>query len=472
MKNIIFKTITITLILLLSTTGIFAAVPKDVEGMMYEEAVSELIDKGVITGDTDGNFHPDSNLTRAQACTIIVKAMGAPSAEVVGTATQAAVKSRFADMSGYGWAEGYISYAVKHGVTKGYPDGTFKPGNNVTMNEMITMVLRAAGYTDEALGGTWPLNYTGKAAELELYDLIPAPLPEYAVKWMAAQFAYNALELIEKENPQPEEQEPMPETPEGVPDTSSMTFEKGSFNSTMTAFKGKTLADDVTIYTYGMEKDYKSTMTFSKKTADYRLDTVNKYKNTETPAFYKMENNEIVSMVIPKDVGFTGRAYVVINGTYSAKNAKGDTVTGLITLAAGNEVKWLGESGLTGIPPKTGSDSYLDGTIYELYLADGEIRSIYKSTESHRGAVFDEISGAAFVEIESYKNNAVRLKNGDLYEIKDNATVYIMDSMDGSDHTKYRAGKQSNIKSGNKIRIYDITENDEMSGDIVVVQVK
>lgn len=472
MKNKLLKMIAITLILLLSTTGAFAAVevPQDVKGHMYEEAVLALMEKGIITGDTDGNFYPDSDLTRAQACIIIVKAMGAPSAEVVGTATQPAVKSGFPDMSGYGWAEGYISYAVKHGVTKGYPDGTFKPGNKVTMNEFVTMALRAAGYSDEILGGTWPSNYTGKAAELEIYQLIPAPLPDKAAKWMAAQFTYNALELIEKANPPAEDKDPVPETPKGVPDTADMIFEKGSFNSTMTTFNGKELADDVVIYTYGKEKEYKSTMTFSKKAGDYRLDTRYKYKNTETPAFYRLKDGKIVEMVVPRDVGFTGRAYGVINGTYSTTNAAGDKVTGLITLVAGNEVKWLGQKGLTGIPPKTGADSYLNGTLYEINLVKGEVRSIYKSTESHKAEIFDEISGTDFVEIKSYKNNVVELEKGDLYEIKSNATVYIMDA---NDRTEYKVGKHSNIKKGNEIRIYDMTEDDnEVSGDIVVVLVK
>lgn len=468
MKNKLLKTITLTLILLLSTTSTFAAVPDDVKGTTYEEAVTVLMEKGIITGDTDGSFHPDAELTRAQACIIIVKSMNPPAAEVVGTATQPVTKSGFSDMTGYGWAEGYISYAVKYGVTKGYPDGTFKPGNKVTMNELVTMVLRAAEYSDETLGGTWPLNYISKAAELEIYKQMPVPLPQYASKWMAAQFTYNSLELIEKANPQGVEENPSQVTPEGVPDTSAMTYTTGSFNNIMTTYKGKALSDDVIIYTYGLEKNYSSAMTFSKKVLDYRLDTVYKYKNVETPAFYKVEDNEIVSMVIPRDVGFTGLAYVVINGTYSTTNAEGKTVTGLKTLAAGKEIKWLGEMDLTSIPPKTGIESYLKGVLYEVRLIDGQVDSIYKSTESHRGDLFDEISGTDFVEIEDYHDNVAVLTTGDRYEIKANATIYVMDE---ADQSEYKVGKQSNIKDGNKIRIYDMTDDDETSGDVVIVLV-
>ena len=456
--------------MLLATSGVFAAVPDDVKGQSYETAVSALMEQGVITGDTSGSFNPDSVLTRAQACIIIVKSMNAPAAEVTGTATQPASKSGFSDMTGYGWADGYVAYAVKHGVAKGYPDGTFKPGNSVTMNELVTMVLRAAAYTDDTLEGTWPSNYIAKAKELDLLNGTPDTMPVYATKWIAAQVDYNALTLIEKANPQQETPSDSQTTPEGVPDTSSMTYVKGSFNSEMTSFNGKTLAEDVKIYTYGKQASYSSTMTFSKKAADYRLDTVYKYKNVETPAFYQVEDGEITAMVLPKDVGFTGLAYVVINGTYTTTNASGDTVTGLTTLAAGKEIKWLCEKGLSGIPAKTGSDSYLNGTVYEIKLSGGTVKGINVSTGSHKGDVFDElidaVSGIGFAEINDYSDNVVEFASGDKYEIKDNATVYVMNA---DDRTEYKVGKQSDIKDGNQIRIYDMSDDDEISGDIVVV---
>lgn len=466
MKKKLIKSMIVALAILLSANGVFAAVPDDVKDQPYETAVSALMDKGIITGDTDGSFKPDSTLTRAQACIIIVKTMNPPSAEVVGTATQPAVKSGFADMTGYSWAEGYISYAVKHGVTKGYPDGTFKPGNSVTMNELVTMVLRAAGYTDETLGGTWPANYMTKASDLTLLKGLPDTMPVNATKWMAAQVDFNALDQIEKANPQKEEPSPSQTTPTGVPDTSTMTYVKGSFNSDMTSFNGKTLADNVQIYTYGKEASYSSTMTLSKKAADYRLDTVYKYKNVETPAFYQVENGKIVTMVVPKDAGFTGLAYVVINGTYSSTDANGDSVTGVKTLAAGRDIKWLGEEGLANIPQKTGTDSYLNGTVYELKLSDGMVKGIGTSTGSHRGDVFQELSGSGFIEVTNYSDHVATLDDGNLVEIKDNATVY---TMDASNQTEYKVGKQSDIKKGNEVRIYDISDDDESTGDIVVV---
>ena len=53
----------------------------------------------------------------------------------------------------------------RQGLIKGYPDGTFKPANQVSYAEAITMLVRALGYKDEFLSGQWPANYLAKAGE-------------------------------------------------------------------------------------------------------------------------------------------------------------------------------------------------------------------------------------------------------------------------------------------------------------------
>ncbi len=473
-KKSLRKLALIMVLTLIGTSTVFAAadtvavtIPSDVEGTAYEEAVKALMDKGIITGDTDGKFHPEANLTRAQACIIVVKSMNPPAAEVTGTATQLVGKSGFADMSGYGWAEGYIKYAVQQRVTKGYPDGTFRPGNNVTMNELITMVLRAAAYTDEGLGGTWPSNYTGKAAELDLLSNIPAPLPTYATKWMAAQLDYNALSKIEAANLTDREHG---SGPDKVPDTKSMTYVTGSFNDSMTTYNGKAISSKVLVYTYGEKKNYSSTMALSNKLSDYREDTVYKYKNVKTPAYYKEENGKITEMVVPMDVGFSGRVYCVINETITTVNGSGEAVIGFETLTATRKITWLGEKGLADIL----SAQYLQGEIYELNVSNGEIQSIFKASEAgKKGAVFEEISGTASVsgwdDVESREGAVVKIISADggaMFEIKSNASIYVIDK---NNQTEYREGSISSIRSGVQIRAYDIIDDDIVSADIIVV---
>ena len=201
-KTDVFRiTAIFSLMVLISGAAVFAATPPDIAGKPYEGAVAALAEKGIITGDVDGNFYPDSSLTRAQFCSIIVRAMKAPVATVEGTPTQAAKTSGFPDMEGYSWAEGYIAYAIEKGVVTGYPDGTFKPGSNVSMSELITMTLRAAGYSDAQIGGVWPENYVAKAGDIGALTGITAPLPAYSTKWMAAQLVYTTFPQIDEAHP-------------------------------------------------------------------------------------------------------------------------------------------------------------------------------------------------------------------------------------------------------------------------------
>lgn len=53
------------------------------------------------------------------------------------------------DISGH-WAEEQIQGFVDNGYIKGYPDGTFKPENNITRAEFMTIANNAFGYTEKA----------------------------------------------------------------------------------------------------------------------------------------------------------------------------------------------------------------------------------------------------------------------------------------------------------------------------------
>lgn len=453
----------LTLTIILSSASLaFAEVPQDVKGSLYEDAAAELMEREIVVGEPDGLFHPANPLTRAQACIMVVKAMNAPDAEVVGTPTQFVGKSGFKDMSGYGWAEGYISYAVKNGVVSGYPDGTFKAGNTVTMYELLSMVVRAAGYKAEDLEGTWPSNFYAKAIELELLGAVPAPLPQNANRGMTATIIYSALEHIEKANPEPEApgQGTDKDRPEGVPDTSAMTFANGGFNAAMTTYNGKDISKNVVIYTYGKSKDYSRTMAFSKNKSDYRVETVYKFKNVDTPAFYKLENNKIVDMVVPMDVGYTGHVFGVINGTVSTLDADNQGVTGLETLTAGRSLTWLGKKGLTDVPA---SGQYLDGVVYELKTKDGIVQSI-TTTSSAILKDFKEFTNG-YEQVDKYENGVVTI-GSKLIEVKSNAVVYVIDA----NGDEYKVGRASNIKKDAYIRAYDVTNDKEVSADIIIIR--
>ncbi len=445
------KTVVLTIVInmIFAQTAFGVSLPSDVIGKNYEAAVAALFDKGIITGDENGNYNPEQTLTRAQACIIVVKSMNPPIAEVVGTATQDALKSGFPDMSGYGWAEGYISSAVKKGVTKGYPNGTFKPGSNVTSNELVTMILRGAGYFDASLEGVWPFNYVNMADTLNLYNNLPSKesMPQYATKWMAAQMDYNGLALIEQANP-PEVAVLLGE-PKTLPDFAQAKFiSVGSFNQSITNFGGMALDNQVKVYTYGERKDYVTGMTLSAIKSDYMTDSIYKYKRVVTPAQYVLENNRITSLLLPKDVGYTGSIYCVIN----------DTLNGLRTLTAAREMIWVASPTIKNIPT---AESYSTGSVFKLNALDGKIQSIE--------AVQDMAYG--YTKVEDYKiNGPVLISSGGVgkwMQISSTATVYIVDI---EDQSKYKVGSTASIKQGLEIKLFDVSDDGEIKADIVIIK--
>ncbi|OEF99768.1 hypothetical protein BHF71_00915 [Vulcanibacillus modesticaldus] len=93
---------------------------------------------------------------------------------VIATGKEAAADllkgtSAFSDIDGDEWYAGYVAAAASYGYIKGYPDGTFQPKKNITGQEVVTVLLRALGYNDE-LPGNWPFDYLIKANELGLFE--------------------------------------------------------------------------------------------------------------------------------------------------------------------------------------------------------------------------------------------------------------------------------------------------------------
>ncbi len=150
-------------LVLSSFTMAFAALPPDVAGTDYEESVGVLMGLGVINGYEDGTYKPERVVSRAEMAKLIIVALGLEN-------SAGAVSSRFPDMAGATWAQGFVSMASDLGIVIGYPDGTFQPGNTVTYNEATTMILRALGYSDKSLGGEWPTNYVVKAKVLGVLE--------------------------------------------------------------------------------------------------------------------------------------------------------------------------------------------------------------------------------------------------------------------------------------------------------------
>lgn len=95
----------------------------------YSDRVATMTNAGVMAGYPDGTFGPSRHITRAEFATVAARFFHAP--EVSGDA--------FSDISG-SWARGFINRAAALGLISGYPDGTFRPEQEITRAEVMTII--------------------------------------------------------------------------------------------------------------------------------------------------------------------------------------------------------------------------------------------------------------------------------------------------------------------------------------------
>ena len=107
----------------------FPDVPQDA---WYHDPVTLLTSHGIVRGYPDGSFAPASNITRAEFVTILARLFEAGTSE-----------RSFPDVPETHWAHGAVQTALARHWVNGYPDGTFKPENNITRAEAVTAINNA-----------------------------------------------------------------------------------------------------------------------------------------------------------------------------------------------------------------------------------------------------------------------------------------------------------------------------------------
>ncbi len=186
MKKVLSLVLVIAMVLS-SMSFAFAAKFEDVADNDYEKAINTLAALKVIDGYDDGTFKPEKTITRAEMAKLMVQLLGYGDL-VAGS------KSNFTDTQGH-WADPYIALAAGKGLVLGTGDGKFTPDRTVSYDEVLTMLVRGLGYTDDCneVKGTWPSNFKVKAAELGITKNVKVNSTG-ADRGGVAQAMFNALE--------------------------------------------------------------------------------------------------------------------------------------------------------------------------------------------------------------------------------------------------------------------------------------
>ncbi len=165
-----------------------AAAFSDISDSETAEAVAVLSGMGIVSGYSDGGYHPGDALTRSQFCKLAVL--------VENHADQlksSAYRALFSDVGSGHWALSYVNLAYTEGLMQGYGNGAFGPDDAVTCGQAVTVALRILGYAADDIGPFWPEDYMEKAASLGLLDGISKGAEQAISRGEAALLLYGVL---------------------------------------------------------------------------------------------------------------------------------------------------------------------------------------------------------------------------------------------------------------------------------------
>ena len=109
----------------------------DVEaGRWSTHDIEYMADKEIVYGYPDGEFKPSRNLTRAEFAALIFRFTGIEKANI---------ENPFTDFDETHWAYNEILALTNSGLIEGYPDKTYKPENNITRAEVMTVINKLLG---------------------------------------------------------------------------------------------------------------------------------------------------------------------------------------------------------------------------------------------------------------------------------------------------------------------------------------
>jgi hypothetical protein len=117
----------------------------DVGGSPYETAIYNLADRDVVTGFGDGTFRPDDSVSRQQFAKMIVKTLG-----LTVTGEEICPFTDVLDQIGADpfYPSKYVAVCAYNDITKGKTATSFDPYNDITHQQLISMVARAADLAD------------------------------------------------------------------------------------------------------------------------------------------------------------------------------------------------------------------------------------------------------------------------------------------------------------------------------------
>ena len=101
----------------------------------YHDPVDFVLNEGIMAGVTKTEFAPDAKLTRGMIVQMLYAMAGKPDAG----------KAPFRDVSAKRYYAKAVAWAAEKGIVSGFEDGTFRPDDNVTREQLAVILKGYAG---------------------------------------------------------------------------------------------------------------------------------------------------------------------------------------------------------------------------------------------------------------------------------------------------------------------------------------
>lgn len=125
--------------------------------------IDALLAKGVFEGVSADTFGINQTMTRAQFAKVVTLILGL---QVDSSVTSSSFSDVQAADAANGWAVPYIEAAKKAGLIDGITDTTFAPGDNVTIGQLSTVLLKGLKKNVDVTGSPWYADAVKQATEL------------------------------------------------------------------------------------------------------------------------------------------------------------------------------------------------------------------------------------------------------------------------------------------------------------------
>ncbi|GBF76711.1 hypothetical protein PA598K_05197 [Paenibacillus sp. 598K] len=130
----------------------------DLEGHWGQVEIEQMASKLIVQGVAPDRFAPGAAVTRAEFAVLLVRALGLsaaaespptsdrPSGEDAASSPSGQVAG-YRDVGATAWYADAVRAAVEAGLVSGFEDGTFRPAQTITREQMAVLLMRALAYT-------------------------------------------------------------------------------------------------------------------------------------------------------------------------------------------------------------------------------------------------------------------------------------------------------------------------------------